>query len=130
MKKLLKGRKGVTLLEVLIATAVMVILFSIFAMLISSAYRVNYELDANKQGRESQVNNFEFKVGSNNGLAEEVGRVNVKLKFSEAGLSKDTYGEGAVKDSDDMKCQVYRSADYGKDAAGNAGDKYIYAFRQ
>jgi prepilin-type N-terminal cleavage/methylation domain-containing protein len=130
MKRLLKDKKGLTLLEVIIAMAVLVILFSMFAMLISSAYRVNSELDANKQGRESQVNNFEFKVGSNNGIAEEVGRVSVKLKFSEANLDKNVYGENAVRDSDDLNCKVYRSTDYGKDAAGNPGDKYIYAYRQ
>lgn len=125
----LKSKKGITLVELIIALAIIVILFAIFALVVTNAYRANVMLDSNKLGREAQVKNLELKVGSDNISVIQTGKVKVDLKFSEAGLSESDYGEAAVKDKEDISCNVYRSADYGVDEDGNAGNKYMYAFR-
>lgn len=121
---LVNNKNGVSLVEVVIALALMVIMFAMFGMIMAGTYKSNVSLDSNKSGREAQVDSKEFIMGTEGEDTQVVGKAQIVLDFSNDGVSDalDTAngGLGVIWDG-----EVSISGDYSQDNSG----KYVYAYR-
>ena len=77
----MKANKGFSLVEIIVSMAVLIIVFTMLSVIISTYYKQHVDIGVTKAQRETQVSNFE-KMLANDASDENVGTVKVTLDTS------------------------------------------------